>query len=135
VLPYRGLGSGVPRALEAWPDIDFRDDRDGGLFVATVRRKAPPDNLRGTPTAQVTAQVTAPVLALVQQLDGELTRSELQEAVGLTHREHFRKAYLLPAVEAGLIEMTQPDKPNSRSQRYRLTRAGKELRAHRRTTT
>jgi ATP-dependent DNA helicase RecG len=39
VLPYRGLGSGVPRALEAWPDIDFRDDREGGLFVATVRRK------------------------------------------------------------------------------------------------
>jgi len=68
--------------------------------------------LRGTPTAQVTAQVTAHVLALVQQLHGELTRGELQEAVGLTHREHFRKAYLLPALEAGLIEMTQPGKPN-----------------------
>ena len=135
VLPYRGLGSGVPRALEAWPDIDFRDDRDGGLFGATVRRKPTPVNLRGTATAQVTAQVTEHVLALVRQLDGELTRSELQEAVGLTHREHFRKAYLLPALEAGLIEMTQPDKPNSRSQRYRLTRAGKELRAERRTTT
>jgi ATP-dependent DNA helicase RecG len=40
VLPYRGLGSGVPRALEAWPDIDFRDDREGGLFVASVRRKS-----------------------------------------------------------------------------------------------
>lgn len=24
LLPYRGLGSGVPRALESWPDIDFR---------------------------------------------------------------------------------------------------------------
>ena len=131
VLPYRGLGSGVPRALEAWPDIDFRDDRDGGLFVATVRRKVPPADLRGIPTAQVTAQVTAHVLALVEQLEGELTRSELQEAVGLTHREHFRRAYLVAALEAGLIEMTQPDKPNSRSQRYRLTPAGKELRRQR----
>lgn len=131
VLPYRGLGSGVPRALEAWPDIDFRDDRDGGLFVATVRRKAPSADLRGTPTAQVTAQV----LLLIERLEGELTRSELQEAVGLTHREHFRKAYLLAALEAGLIEMTQPDKPNSRSQRYRLTPAGKELRRRRGTTT
>lgn len=127
VLPYRGLGSGVPRALEAWRDIDFRDDREGSLFVATVRRKAPPANLRGTSTAQVTAQEH--VLALVQQLDGELTRNELQTAVGLTHREHFRKAYLQPALEAKLIEMTQPDKPNSRSQRYRLTPAGEELRA------
>ncbi len=135
VLPYRGLGSGVPRALEAWPDIDFRDDRDGGLFVATVRRKAVPANLRGTPTAQVTAQVTEHVVTLVKLLDGELTRTELQDAVGLAHREHFRKAYLLPALETGLIEMTQPDKPNSRSQRYRLTPAGKELRVQRRTRT
>lgn len=96
-------------------------------FVVTVRRKAPPANLRGTQTAQVTEHI----LALVQQLDGELTRSELQASVGLTHREHFRKVYLLPALEAGLIEMTQPDKPNSRSQRYRLTPAGNGLRAHR----
>ena len=103
--------------------------------MATVRRKAVPANLRGTPTAQVTAQVTEHVVTLVKLLDGELTRTELQDAVGLTHREHFRKAYLLPALETGLIEMTQPDKPNSRSQRYRLTPAGRELRAQRRTRT
>ena len=29
--------------------------------------------------------------------------------------EHFRKAYLLPALQAGLIEMTIPDKPRSRT--------------------
>ena len=29
LLPYRGLGSGIKRALEAWPEIDFTDDRDG----------------------------------------------------------------------------------------------------------
>ena len=23
MLPYRGLGSGIKRALEAWPEIDF----------------------------------------------------------------------------------------------------------------
>ena len=38
LLPYRGLGSGVPRAVESWPEIEFRDDRDGNLFVATVER-------------------------------------------------------------------------------------------------
>ena len=78
------LGSGVPCALEAWLDIDFRDDRDGELFAATVRRKAVLANLRGIPTAQVTAQVTEHVVALVKQLHGELTRTELQDAVGLT---------------------------------------------------
>ena len=39
ILPYRGLGSGIKRALEAWPEIDFADDRDGCLFTAIVHRK------------------------------------------------------------------------------------------------
>ncbi|WP_292492038.1 RNA-binding domain-containing protein [Methanoculleus sp. 10] len=39
LLPYRGLGSGIKRALEDWPEIDFADDRDGCLFTATVHRK------------------------------------------------------------------------------------------------
>jgi ATP-dependent DNA helicase RecG len=39
LLPYRGLGSGIKRALEEWPDINFADDRAGCLFTATVQRK------------------------------------------------------------------------------------------------
>ena len=40
LLPYRGLGSGVQRALDAWQNIDFVDDRDGCLFTATLHRRA-----------------------------------------------------------------------------------------------
>jgi ATP-dependent DNA helicase RecG len=40
LLPYYGLGSGIKRALDAWPQVDFIDDRDGCLFTATVHRKA-----------------------------------------------------------------------------------------------
>lgn len=40
MLPYRGLGSGIKRALEDWPDITFTDDREGCQFIATVHRKA-----------------------------------------------------------------------------------------------
>jgi ATP-dependent DNA helicase RecG len=39
LLPYHGLGSGIKRALAAWPQIDLADDRDGCLFTATVHRK------------------------------------------------------------------------------------------------
>jgi len=39
MLPYRGLGSGIRRALEAWPAIDFVDDRDGCMFKVVVHRK------------------------------------------------------------------------------------------------
>jgi len=55
-----------------------------------------------------------------------MTRAELQDILGLKHLPHFRNAYLRPALNAGLIEQTIPDKPNSRLQKYRLTSAGKQ---------
>jgi len=39
ILPYRGLGSGVLRSIQAYPDIDFIDNRDGNLFKVIIQRK------------------------------------------------------------------------------------------------
>jgi hypothetical protein len=47
--------------------------------------------------------------------------------LGLKHEDHFRKAYLVPALKAGLIEMTIPDKPRSSKQKYRLTDMGRKV--------
>ncbi len=38
ILPYRGLGSGIVRALAAYPNIDFMDDRENNLFKAIIQR-------------------------------------------------------------------------------------------------
>lgn len=38
ILPYRGLGSGITRALKAYPNIQFEDDRDGNFFRVTIGR-------------------------------------------------------------------------------------------------
>ena len=38
ILPYKGLGTGILRALKAYPHIDFIDDRDGNLFKVVVKR-------------------------------------------------------------------------------------------------
>jgi len=38
LLPYRGLGTGIRRALQDWPQIQFIDDRDGYLFTSCVQR-------------------------------------------------------------------------------------------------
>nr|VFJ73008.1 MAG: ATP-dependent DNA helicase RecG [Candidatus Kentron sp. FM]VFJ73967.1 MAG: ATP-dependent DNA helicase RecG [Candidatus Kentron sp. FM]VFK21037.1 MAG: ATP-dependent DNA helicase RecG [Candidatus Kentron sp. FM] len=38
ILPYRGYGSGILRALKAFPEIDFIDDREGNLFQAILKR-------------------------------------------------------------------------------------------------
>lgn len=50
-------------------------------------------------------------------LKGDIARQELQRLLGLKNDEHFRKAYLLPVIRAGWIEMTLPDKPRSSKQR------------------
>ncbi len=51
--------------------------------------------------------------------DEELSAAEIMRRLGLSHRPTFRKNYLNPASEQGFINMTIPDKPNSRNQKYR----------------
>jgi ATP-dependent DNA helicase RecG len=55
----------------------------------------------------------------------EESRRTLQEKLGLRNADHFRKSYVLPAIEGDWIEMTIPEKPKSRLQKYRLTEKGK----------
>jgi len=72
-------------------------------------------------TPQVRPQVSPQVNRILEVLHGEMTRMEIQQALGLRDRKSFRERYLKPALQAGLIEMTLPDKPNSRLQKYRLS--------------
>ena len=60
-------------------------------------------------------------------MSGEMKRTEIQSALGLKHENHFRDAYLLPALAAQVIAMTQPDSPKSPTQKYRLTPKGRQL--------
>jgi len=78
-----------------------------------------------TAAPQVTPQVTPQVGELLMVIEGEMSREALQTALGLQDRKSFRERYLKPALTAGLIEMTIPDKPSSRLQKYRLTDKGR----------
>lgn len=78
-------------------------------------------------TTEVTTEVTPeviPVLRLLAVATSAMTRAALQSALHLNDNEHFRKVYLIPALEAGLIAMTIPDKPTSRSPPFLVTSAG-----------
>lgn len=74
---------------------------------------------------QVTPQVTPQVDQLLLIIEGEMSREALQDNLQLQDRKSFRERYLRPALAGGLIEMTIPDKLNSRLQRYRLTNKGR----------
>ena len=76
-------------------------------------------------TPQVAPQVTPQVERLMQAIVGEMSRGDIQAALGLQDRKSFRERYLVPALEGGLIEMNLPEKPNSRLQKYRLTDQGR----------
>ena len=56
-----------------------------------------------------------------------MSRLEMQRNLHLKGRANFESRYLKPSVEEDLVEMTIPDKPNSRMQKYRLTEKGRKL--------
>ena len=76
--------------------------------------------------ALIAARPSKFVLRLVDRIKGEMTVLEMMAALNLGGRRNFLEKYLLPAIEAGLVEMTQPDSPRSPTQRYRLTAKGRE---------
>ena len=83
--------------------------------------------LEATHTPQVDPQVTPQVKRLLSVLKGEMSRQEIQHALGLKDRKSLRQRYLLPALQAGYIEMTRPDTPNARNQQYRPTPRGRQV--------
>ena len=56
-----------------------------------------------------------------------LGRIDVQRALGVKSEAHFRENYIMPALDKGLIEMTQPNSPNSPTQKYKITRKGRRV--------
>ena len=78
-------------------------------------------------TPQETPQITPQVTRLLSVLDGEMSARQILHALGLSDRKSFRERYLLPALEHALVEMTRPESPTARNQKYRLTARGRAL--------
>jgi hypothetical protein len=102
-----------------------------GFLVVTFRAEiggAKPgpswDQVVGQVGGQVTGQVTGQVLEFCRT---PRRASEIQELLGLRHRETFINNYLRPLLETGWIARTIPDKPRSRLQRYRTTETGLQM--------
>lgn len=118
-------GNGV-RIQWAWVNPLSDADRIRARVEGVEGRVQVGDQVTDLVGDSVTDPVGDPVDRLLQALDGgPLATSRLQTVLGLKHRPTFKENYLKPALAEGLIEMTVPDKPSSRLQRYRLTEAGK----------
>ena len=72
-------------------------------------------------TEQASEQQTEQVARLLAAMGRTpLSTKEIMERLGLSHRPTFLYSYLQPALAAGMIEMTHPDTPRARNQKYRL---------------
>jgi len=54
-MPYRGLGSGIPRVLAEKSKVDFLDDKEGNQFTAIVSR---PDTVTNSVSSQDSVEDT-----------------------------------------------------------------------------
>lgn len=90
MLPYRGLGSGIKRALEHWPAIDFDDDREGCLFTATVHRKemVAPAELGSSSeiSSEISSEKSSEKILGLLKTNPKLAARELADLMGISQR-------------------------------------------------
>ena len=74
------------------------------------------------------APLSEPMCSVLRALEhASLSRKELFAAIGMTPDFRAFKRNVEPLINDGYIEMTLPDKPNSKLQKYRLTERGAQL--------
>ena len=116
---------GVPAPLfdvsEHWVTVTFRRLPLGGDRLDETSRGSGRDQV-GTKSGPSRDQV-----AILRKALSERPMTELMVVLGRTNRTKFRDQVLRPLLHAGWIEMTIPDKPTSRNQRYRTTAAGRNV--------
>lgn len=122
---YVGISpKGDPVGVELGKDT--LEDMANKIKVNTDPAQFPSIEVDGPESAtQSATQSTDPVTRLLTALkDREMSSSQLREVLRIKHRPTFRQNYLHPALKEGFIEYTMPGTPNSRLQKYRLTRQG-----------
>ncbi len=85
ILPYQGMGSGMLRAIEAWPHIEFLDERDANQFRVILKRPDVQQPEPGGAKEVVTDKTSVKILTVLRN-DSKTTIPELAIKVGLTTR-------------------------------------------------
>ena len=60
-------------------------------------------------------------LKILKNCKNESSANELMEILNRTNKSKFKNTIIYPLIENGFLELTNPDKPKSPAQKYRLT--------------
>ncbi|MBK7098436.1 MAG: putative DNA binding domain-containing protein [Sphingobacteriales bacterium] len=126
-------GSGIHRIQKICEDYGvappvFEEIADGFKVTLFNEKLNITEQVTEQVAEQVVEQVPEQVARILIVLEQEMRIKELMEKVGIKHRPTFLYNYLKPALKLGLVEMTVPDKPNSKNQKYRLSESGSNYR-------
>ena len=123
ILEYIPIESQIEKFQDEYYDAIARCHVDGASTIFIQFMLSQIDRILADISVQI-REDRGPHSGYVQKLlevmeyDVPYTSSALMEKLGLRSKEGFRRNYLRPAEDLGLIRMTIPDKPNSRNQRY-----------------
>lgn len=123
VFEYIPLESQIEKFQQDYYDIIAKCHVNGNsdLFIEFILQQI--DSILDEVMAQVSKSKTdmseyVKRMLKCMEYDVPYTANEILNRLGLKSKETFRKNYMNPAIELGLVQMTLPDRPNSKNQRY-----------------
>lgn len=121
-------------------DSDQPDAQDEDLSTARVQPKdanlstiqvdTPSENLSTVQVPSIT-ELSSIHWKIIDLCDVPRRLSEILQALGVSSRGYFKERHLNPLIKAGIIAMTNPDKPRASNQKYVITESGIQLKARR----
>ena len=132
-MPYRGLGSGIPRVLAEDSHVEFIDSKEGNQFTVRVNRplaaleagsntekagsngeKAGINDKKAVSKQKVAVSKEQMLLAFCVE---PKSLSETCKHLGLKDKYKVKKRYIDPLLNKSL-RMTEPESPKSPTQKY-----------------
>ena len=129
-MPYRGLGSGIPRVLAEDSHVEFIDSKEGNQFTVRVNRplaalEAGSNTDLAVSSGKKAVSNDEKAVSKKEKNEQKLlafckepkTLSEICEHLGMTDRYKVKKRYIDPLLNKSL-RMTEPESPKSPTQKY-----------------
>jgi ATP-dependent DNA helicase RecG len=119
------LGSGIPRIIAAYGKDCFELSRNfirvTFPYVTSLQKRS---NQSGVQSG-VQSDITNKVLEILKER--EFSKTEIAIKLGKSGRTRYLNDLMQKLVSEKIVEYTLPNKPNSRLQKYRLTKSGLKI--------
>lgn len=142
LLPYTGAGSGILRALSEDVNVSFTNNDRTNEFVIAINRTESNQANADSDTKLRYSDTGLDINSDTFNADSDTKRpkitnkqrdivnfcsiprgsKEILERAGVTYHSKNIQTYIMALVEAGYLEMTNPEHPNASNQKYRRSK-------------